>query len=182
MRTKFYRLAQLVVAGFLLAGCATTQEPASGRFHSTQRGFREGCIFCQIASGAIQKERVVYQDETVVAFMDRAPRNPGHVLIVPLDHASDILDVPQSTLGHMAEVAQLIAKAIKSTDLRAEGFNLISNTGAAAGQSVFHLHLHVIPRFQGEPPHLGEKEGIRPDDELKEVAAKLRTKLNTYPK
>lgn len=136
------------------------------------------CIFCEIASGKIQNERVVYRDKTVVAFMDRAPRNPGHVLVIPRKHAKDMLEAPPSTLAHMAEVAQRIAKAIQSTDLRAGGFNFSSNTGAAAGQTVFHLHLHVIPRFVGEPPARGEHDGIRPSEELNAVAAMIRAKLN----
>lgn len=162
-----------------LAGCTTLGTPSSAD-HATKR-LQTTCVFCQIASGELQKERVVYRDKTVVAFVDRAPRNPGHVLVIPIKHARDVMDVPASTLGEMAEVAQKIAKAIRSTDLRADGFNFISNTGAAAGQSVFHLHLHVIPRFEGETAHKGEHEGIRPSDELNSVAAMLRAKLKTQP-
>lgn len=143
---------------------------------------KPSCIFCEIAAGRTsQSNTIVYQDDLVVAFMDRAPRNPGHVLVVPIQHADGILDVPAATVSRMAAVAQKIATAIKRTDVRAEGFNLQSNTGAAAGQSVFHLHLHVIPRFVGEPPYQGEKN-IAAAEEVAAVAKKLRDILAREPK
>jgi histidine triad (HIT) family protein len=139
------------------------------------------CIFCEIAAGKTRSGTIVYQDDLVVAFMDRAPRNPGHVLVIPIQHAEGILDVPAPTVSRMAAVAQKIATAIKRTDLKADGFNLQSNTGRAAGQSVFHLHLHVIPRFVGEPPYEGEKN-IAPPEEVAAVAKKLREVLAREPK
>lgn len=134
------------------------------------------CVFCEIAVGK-REAVVVYRDNTVVAFMDRAPQNPGHVLVIPVRHADGILDVPDSTLSQIAKVAQLIAKAIKATDLKAEGIRLGSNTGTAAGQSVHHLHLHVIPKFIGEPAYAGEKQPISPAAELNAAAEKIRGAL-----
>ncbi len=134
------------------------------------------CIFCEIAAGRVSANSIIYRDGSVVAFMDRAPRNPGHVLVVPIRHAEGIQDVPAPTLAHMAEVAQRVVHAIKRTDLKAEGFNLESNTGKVAGQSVFHLHLHVIPRYAGEPALVSPKP-IAPVAEVEAVAAKLRTAL-----
>lgn len=135
------------------------------------------CVFCDIAAGRTSQSRtIVYRDDLVVAFMDRAPRNPGHVLIIPIQHADGILNVPAPTLSRMAAVAQRIATALTKTDLMAEGFNLQSNTGKAAGQSAFHLHLHVVPRFAGEPPNLGEKNIASPG-EIEAVATKLREVL-----
>jgi histidine triad (HIT) family protein len=179
MRLRFIVVCQVVIAAILVGGCASRRSPHAANL--TQEERLDGCVFCEIASGKLQKERVVYRDDNVIAFMDRAPRNEGHVLVIPASHATDIMNVPPTTLGHMAEVAQRIAKAIKATDLPAEGFNLISNTGAAAGQSVFHLHLHVIPRFPGEPPYRGEHQGIRPSDELNRVASKIRDQLKRVP-
>src|SRR4051812_42707857 len=138
------------------------------------------CVFCEIAAGRTVSTQVVYRDDTVVAFVDRAPRNPGHVLVIPVQHAAGIIDVPPATAARMIEVAQRIAQAFARTDLKAEGFQLESNTGAAAGQSVFHLHLHVIPRFASEPPNLGEKQ-IAPAAELNAVAQKLRVALASLP-
>jgi histidine triad (HIT) family protein len=135
------------------------------------------CIFCAIAAGRTgQADREVFRDDLVVAFMDHAPRNPGHLLVVPLRHAENALDVPPATLAHLAVVAQRLAQAIRRTDLRAEGFNLQTNAGRAAGQNVFHLHVHVIPRFEGEPPAGGAKVPA-PAAELAAAAAKIRAAL-----
>jgi histidine triad (HIT) family protein len=139
---------------------------------------QRACVFCDIAGGKLSAENVIYRDDLVVAFMDRAPRNPGHVLVVPIIHADGLLDVPPATLARLPQVAQRVATAITKTDLRAEGFTLTSNTGTAAGQSVRHLHLHVIPRFKGEPPNRGE-DNIAPPAEVTAVAAKLRVVLGT---
>lgn len=149
---------------------------AAAALHGAEK---DGCIFCEIAVGrTAQASTVVYSDDLVVAFMDRAPRNPGHVLVIPKAHARDILDVPPATLCRLAEVTQRIAKAIKKTDLKAEGFNLTSNTGRAAGQDMFHLHFHVMPRFVGERPSPpGERRGIQTPAELAEAASKIRDGL-----
>lgn len=149
---------------------------AAGTGLATAAETRAPCVFCEIAAGTRDATRVVYRDDTVVAFLDRAPRNAGHVLVVPRRHADNILDVSPATLARVAEVAQSIAQAIKRTDLRAEGYTVQSNTGAAAGQTVFHLHFHVIPRFRGEPPAGGEK-AIAPEPELAVAAAKIRAAL-----
>lgn len=135
------------------------------------------CVFCEIVAGRIDASRVVYRDDTVVAFMSLGQRNPGHVLVVPNEHADGVLDVPSATLGHMAEVAQTIVRAIRKTDLKAEGFNLQSNTGAVAGQTVFHLHLHVIPRFKGEAPSVAGERKSAPAAELDAAAQKIRIAL-----
>lgn len=135
------------------------------------------CIFCEIAAGRTnQPAREVYRDDLVVAFMDRAPRNPGHVLVVPIRHAENALDTPPATTARLAVTAQKIAQAIRRTDLRAEGFNLQSNSGRAAGQTVFHFHVHVIPRFAGETPAGAEKVAAAPAD-LEAAAAKIRAAL-----
>jgi diadenosine tetraphosphate (Ap4A) HIT family hydrolase len=142
---------------------------------------KKPCVFCEIAAGRLDANRVVYRDETVVAFVNRAPRNPGHVLVVPIQHADGILDAPPATVRHLFEVAQVIAKAIQRTDLKAEGFVLKSSTGAVAGQTVFHLHLHGIPRFKGETPEPlpGQELPIAPAAELDAVAAKIRAALGS---
>ena len=109
------------------------------------------CPFCEIAAGRLEAS-MIWRDDTVMAFLSIGQRNPGHVLVVPVQHAAGVLDLPAATAHHMFDVAQRMARAIKKTDLVAEGFTLKMNTGAAAGQTVFHAHLHVIPRFAAEPP------------------------------
>lgn len=135
----------------------------------------KSCVFCEIAAGRLEPELVVYRDELVLAFMDIAPGNPGHVLVVPAVHADDIVAVPAATAQRMIVVAQCIARAIRRTELRAEGFNFILNAGRAAGQTVFHAHLHVVPRYDGDSGGHGDKPRRRlPSDELAPVAAKIR--------
>ena len=134
------------------------------------------CPFCEIAAGR-REASMIWRDDTVMAFLSIGPRNPGHVLVVPTQHAAGVLDLPTETAHHMFDVAQRMARAIKKTDLVAEGFTLKMNTGVAAGQTVFHAHLHVIPRFAAEPPE--PPPGTRvPKAVLDPIAQKIRAKLD----
>jgi histidine triad (HIT) family protein len=138
------------------------------------------CIFCRIAAHEAAAVEL-WREGDVLAIMDRAPRNPGHVLVIPAAHAENLLDVPPRTLEQMATLAQRVARAIRATDLRAEGIQLQMNTGAAAGQSVFHAHLHVISRFAGDAGNDARaadgKRPITPPAELEAVAARIRAQL-----
>lgn len=134
------------------------------------------CPFCEIVAGT-RPAAIVYHDPTVLAFMSIGARNAGHVLVIPVQHAENFLDLPPETARAMIAVAQKIAVAIKATDLPAEGLELKMNTGKAAGQSVFHAHLHVIPRFAAEPPPRTEKDPPVPLPELEVAAAKIRRAL-----
>lgn len=136
------------------------------------------CVFCEIVAGTRQQEGVVYRDDKVVAFLSIGPRNPGHTLIVPAAHAENFLDIPADTLHAMTDVAKKIAVAIRRTDLRMEGFVLQMNSGKAAGQSVFHAHLHLIPRYAGEPVAKSPEDRVGPEV-LAPVAAKIRSALDT---
>lgn len=106
-------------------------------------------MFCAIAAGEAARS-VVHQDELVVVFMDRYPVNPGHLLVVPMHHATSLADLPPATGTRMMEVAMRLARALQASPLRADGINLFLADGAAAGQEIFHIHLHVIPRFSGD--------------------------------
>ena len=108
----------------------------------------QDCIFCKISTGEIPSDKI-YEDEQVFAFLDIRPVNKGHALVVPKKHAKDFLEVDAATLTETVTRVQKIAKAVmKATG--AGGFNLHVNTGSAAGQVVFHLHFHIIPRFEGD--------------------------------
>lgn len=138
------------------------------------------CVFCEIVAGTRQQEGIVYRDDRVVAFLSIGPRNPGHVLIIPAAHAENFLEVPAATMHAMTDTAKKIAEAIKRTDLKMDGFVLQMNTGKAAGQSVFHAHLHIIPRYEGE----AEEQRPQPHvsmEELAPVAAKIRAALAAQP-
>lgn len=138
------------------------------------------CVFCEIIAGTRQQEGIVYRDDKVIAFLGIGPRNPGHVLVVPVAHAEGFLDVPADTVHAMTDTAKRIAEAIKRTDLKMDGFVLQLNTGKAAGQSVFHAHLHIIPRYEGEPPVKTPEERVGMDV-LAPVAAKIRAALTAKP-
>ncbi|MBM3126182.1 MAG: HIT family protein [Chloroflexi bacterium] len=107
------------------------------------------CIFCEIIAGRADSTRVL-EDETCLAFMDIRPINAGHVLVVPKTHAKDLSDLPAENGGRMFQMAQMIANALMKSEVRCEGVNLMLAHGKAAGQEVFHAHLHVIPRYRGD--------------------------------
>ena len=107
------------------------------------------CIFCQIVEGTAPSSNV-YEDEVCLAFMDIQPVNPGHVLVVPKVHSADLSDLPPQIGAHLFQVAQRIALSLPTTNLKNEGIDLFLAHGAAAGQDVFHVHLHVIPRYNGD--------------------------------
>ena len=106
-------------------------------------------VFPKILNGEIPAS-FVYRDEWVSAFMDVQPVTPGHVLVVPNVAASTLAELPPEYGGRMFEIAQTIAASIRQSNLKSEGINLFLADGVAAGQTVFYLHLHVIPRFKGD--------------------------------
>jgi histidine triad (HIT) family protein len=119
------------------------------------------CVFCQIIQGQ-QPASWVYSDEHVVAFMDIQPVNQGHLLIVPRAHAAGLDDLDPEVGGHLFQVAMDLAAGLRRSNVRCEGVNLFLADGAAAGQEIFHVHLHVLPRFRGDGfgfrfgPHYGK--------------------------
>ena len=137
------------------------------------------CVFCDIVRGTVPAS-VVYSDSRVMAFMDIQPVNRGHLLIVPRVHASCLDELEEKTGALLLQVGMKLAGAIRGSGLRCEGVNLFLADGEAAGQEIFHVHLHVIPRFQGDgfgfrfaPEYYYLPERI----ELDEVAAKIRRVL-----
>jgi histidine triad (HIT) family protein len=103
------------------------------------------CIFCAIVDRAIPST-TVDEDELTYSFMDINPATPGHVLVIPKRHSADLLSVPTDDLAACALTAQRVARLI-STNLGADGLNVLNCCGAAAWQTVFHFHLHVVPRY-----------------------------------
>ena len=107
------------------------------------------CLFCKIVAGEIPSTRVD-EDERTVAFMDINPATRGHLLVIPREHSTDLLDVPHEDLEACARMAQKLAKKAKDR-LGADGVNLLNSCGKAAWQTVFHFHVHVIPRYDDDP-------------------------------
>ena len=125
----------------------------------------------------IVPESVVYTDEKVLAFMDIQPVNPGHVLVIPKTHASGLSNLDEETGAHMFKVGMRVADAVKRSGVKCEGINLLLSDGRAAFQEILHVHLHVIPRFEGDGLHIGfgRKYRLKPErNELDRIAAKIR--------
>ncbi len=133
------------------------------------------CIFCDIVQGEAAAH-VIHQDDLVTAFLDINPVNAGHVLVIPNDHAASVQDVPDEACGRMFVIGRDLDKALRNTDFHCEAVNLYLADGRAAGQAVFHAHLHVIPRYPGDSSglRLHAEAPMNPsDDELSESARKL---------
>ncbi len=107
------------------------------------------CVFCAIVADD-EPRSVVFEDDLTLAFMDIMPVTLGHLLIVPKEHATYLADLPEGTAEAMIRTATRCAAALRASSLRTEGINLFLADGAAAGQEVFHTHLHVLPRFRGD--------------------------------
>jgi histidine triad (HIT) family protein len=122
------------------------------------------CIFCKIVAGELPAT-IVQEDERTIAFMDINPGTRGHLLVIPREHATDLLEIPQEDLDACARTAKLLAARVKER-LGADGVNLLNSCGQAAWQTVFHFHVHVIPRYAGDPlrlpwhPAPGDREEI----------------------
>jgi len=110
------------------------------------------CIFCKIVAGEIPA-RIVDEDERTIAFMDIAPATRGHALVIPRAHSSDLLSIDDDDLQAVAVAAKRLAASMKER-LGADGVNLLNSCGPSAWQTVFHFHLHVIPRYKGDPLRL----------------------------
>jgi histidine triad (HIT) family protein len=131
----------------------------------------ENCIFCLIAQRAAEAS-IVYEDAYTMAFMDIRPVSKGHMLIVPKTHYDDIFNVPEETLAQVFRTAQRAALAAKRI-LGADGVSLLQQNGKAAGQEVFHLHVHVIPRYIHEGTRQFRDAQAAPRQQLNELAEKL---------
>ncbi len=107
------------------------------------------CLFCKIAAREIPAQ-IVYEDENTLAFLDINPVNPGHTLVIPKKHSVDIFEIEEKDWGAVMHVSRRIAHALERA-LKPAGINLGMNNRAGAGQMVFHSHVHVMPRFEGDP-------------------------------
>ncbi len=137
------------------------------------------CIFCDILSGNLPSSRI-YQDDQCTAFLDIQPVNPGHMLVIPNYHAAFLADLDEDSGANMFRVAQRLTKALRMSGLKCEGVNLFLADGEAAMQEVFHVHLHVFPRYKGDgfglrfsPAYFDKPE--RP--ELDRIAQKIKNVL-----
>lgn len=133
---------------------------------------KDDCIFCKLANGIIPTN-YIYEDDDFKVILDAGPATKGHALILPKEHYADIYELPSDLAGRAFTLAKKIA-AHNTTVLKADGFNIVQNNGETAGQTVFHFHLHLIPRFKNDGQKIGWNPGKPTDEELKETAALLK--------
>jgi histidine triad (HIT) family protein len=140
----------------------------------------DDCVFCKIIKGLVPAS-VVYSDEKVMAFLDIQPVNFGHVLVFPRVHARELSELDPEVGGQMFKVAMLIAEGLRKSGVKCEGVSLFLADGEAAFQDVFHVHLHVIPRFRGDGFGLrfGPSYGMESErKELDTVAEQIRRAIS----
>ena len=107
------------------------------------------CIFCDILEGKAEAS-IVFRDQKCCAFLDIQPANPGHVLIIPLQHVAHMSEIDEETGAHIFRIGMRIAEAVRRSEIQCEGINFHLADGAAAGQEIFHVHLHIIPRIRND--------------------------------
>ncbi len=134
--------------------------------------FDDNCIFCKI----VQKQApssIIYEDDYVMAFLDIRPVNEGHALVVPKEHYEGIYDIPSELLGKVHEASKKVALAVKQA-VKAEGISIIQQNERAANQDIFHLHVHVIPRYSGQKMKSFHELQIVDGKQLDSTAAKIK--------
>jgi histidine triad (HIT) family protein len=129
------------------------------------------CLFCKIIAGDIPSTRV-HEDERTVAFMDINPATRGHLLVVPREHTPDLLEIADEDLEAVVRAARMLAQR-QSERLGADGVNLLNSCGSVAWQTVFHFHMHVIPRYGGDPLQLPWHPAPGDRDEIAAAAREL---------
>lgn len=135
----------------------------------------DNCIFCMIIDGKIPST-TVYEDEDFKAIMDISPAAKGHVLVLPKKHCADLLSIDPDVASKALIVASKIANAQKKA-LNCDGINLLQNSGEAAWQSVFHLHIHLIPRYKDDGVQMPWTHVAYADGEAAEYAEKIKACL-----
>ena len=131
------------------------------------------CAFCQIA----RKEKTashVYEDDKAIAFLDIRPVNEGHTLVVPKSHYEKIYEIPDEEVAYLFTIVKKVAGAVQKAT-NADGISIFQNNGRAAGQVIFHVHVHIIPRYEGQTSHRATFDESR--EKLDEVAEKIRRHL-----
>lgn len=135
----------------------------------------ENCIFCKIVDGDFDSVDL-YENEVAKVFLDRFPSSNGHALVVSKQHFKDIYSVDEDVYAGMMRVAIRVAKAMKKV-LNCDGINIVQNNEKPAGQSVFHIHIHVIPRYEGDAVSVGWTPTEPELEELEAVAEKMRPEI-----
>ena len=132
---------------------------------------KEDCIFCKIAGGEIPSKSL-YEDDNFKVILDLGPATKGHALILPKDHYANLYELPEDTAAAAMKLAKTMVGRM-TEKLHADGFNLIQNNGEAAGQTVMHFHLHLIPRYENDGQHILWKPRSMSPEELEEIQKQI---------
>ena len=132
---------------------------------------KDDCIFCKIAAGEIPS-KTIYEDEKYRVILDLGPATRGHALILPKNHYANLFELPEEDAKEVICLAKKMATIMKDK-LGCDGFNLVQNNGEAAGQTVVHFHMHLIPRYENDGQEIGWKPGSPSQDELEEIKKQI---------
>ena len=140
----------------------------------------KSCIFCSIIAGQ-EPGTLVYRDPNFLVIMDKYPINPGHTLVIPVNHYEDLLRMPSTEVGRLHALVPTIAKAVVSA-VQADGFNVGQNNGIAANQIVPHVHVHIVPRFNDDSPDgRWPARRVASQEELVKIAHKIKQQITLIP-
>lgn len=131
----------------------------------------DNCIFCKIANGEIPS-KTIYEDDGYRVILDMGPATKGHALILPKDHYPNLYELPDKTAQDVICLAKKMAKKM-TENLHADGFNLVQNNGETAGQTVFHFHMHLIPRYKDDQQKIGWIPGKPSQEELEDIRKEI---------
>ena len=136
----------------------------------------DNCIFCKIANGEIPAA-TLYEDENFRVILDLGPASKGHALILPKFHAANIYELPDEMAAKVMILSKKIATAMTEA-LKCDGFNIVQNNGECAGQTVFHFHMHLIPRYKGDNVGITWNPGELTDEDKEEILSKVKAQLS----
>lgn len=132
----------------------------------------DNCIFCKLANKDIPTN-IIYEDDRFTVILDASPATKGHALILPKNHAANIYELPDEDASAVFVLAKKLATKMTEI-LHCDGFNIVQNNGEVAGQTVFHFHMHLIPRYKEDQVGLGWKMGELTDADREDILAKLK--------
>lgn len=135
----------------------------------------ENCIFCKIASGEIPAT-TLYEDQDFRVILDLGPASKGHALILPKEHYANIYEIPEELAGKAMILAKKMANVLTRA-LKCDGFNIVQNNGEPAGQTVFHFHMHLIPRYEGDQVGLTWNPGSLTEEDKEEILSKVKVEF-----
>ena len=133
---------------------------------------KDDCIFCKLSNGDIPTN-ALYEDDVVKVIFDLNPASKGHVLILPKNHFANLFEIPEDMDAKAFILAKKIAKKMKDV-FGCDGVNIVQNNGVAAGQTVFHFHIHLIPRYEGDHAGVTWKPGTLTDEQREEILQKWK--------